>query len=105
MRHLLLHLRADVIVIWDNARIHKGEAIRKLFRSFKRLRLEAFPPYAPELNPVEGVWSHAKNNLANGHPKKIEELNDHLDEVLTKIKSCQRHLRAAIHRSDLPPFL
>ncbi|WSN72410.1 transposase (plasmid) [Streptomyces sp. NBC_01361] len=23
------------------------------------------PPYAPELNPVEGVWSHLKRQLSN----------------------------------------
>ncbi|MFI7226298.1 transposase [Nonomuraea angiospora] len=23
------------------------------------------PPYAPELNPVEGVWTHLKRSLAN----------------------------------------
>jgi transposase len=105
LRHILTHLRGYVIVIWDNAKIHKGEAIRELCRSFKRLRLEAFPPYAPELNPVEGVWSEAKNDLANGRPDKIEELNEHLSDVLAKIKSCQSHLRAAVYRSDLPPFL
>ena len=36
LRHLLQHLRGPVIVIWDNARIHKGEAIRELCRRFPR---------------------------------------------------------------------
>ncbi|MFE7790421.1 transposase [Streptomyces sp. NPDC057460] len=32
-----------------------------------RLWLTAYqlPPYASELNPVEGVWSHPKRSLAN----------------------------------------
>ena len=57
LRHLLRHLRGHVIVIWDNASIHRGEPVRDMCRSFARLHLVALPPYAPELNPDEGVWS------------------------------------------------
>ena len=52
--HLLKHLRGPVIVIWDNAKIHKGESIRELLRRHRRLYLEALPPYTPELNPDGG---------------------------------------------------
>ncbi len=55
LRYLLRHLRGPVIVLWDNGRPHKGAAVRDLCRRFPRLRLEAFPSYAPELNPDEGV--------------------------------------------------
>lgn len=105
LRHLLKHLRGPVIVIWDNARIHKGDAIRKICRRLKRLHLESLPPYAPELNPDEGVWSQAKNTLANGRPDTVDELWLHLLRTLEAVKSFQSHLRACIHQSDLPPFL
>jgi transposase len=32
------------------------------------VELEYLPAYAPELNPDEGVWRHAKGRLANGGP-------------------------------------
>ncbi|MFF7929214.1 transposase [Streptomyces mirabilis] len=32
------------------------------------------PPYAPELNPVEGVWSHLKRSLANLTKHNLEQL-------------------------------
>jgi putative transposase len=105
LRHILRHLKGRVIVIWDNAKIHKGEVIREFCRSYNRLHLEAFPPYAPELNPVEGVWSEAKNDLGNGSPENIEELKENVGDALEKIKPIQSHLRAAIYRSALPPFL
>lgn len=105
LRHLLTHLRGTIIVIWDNARIHKGEAIRDMCRRFPRLRLEPLPPYAPELNPDEGVWSQAKNSLANGRPDTIDQLWLHLVDTLEDIGSFQRNLRACVHQSDLPPFL
>jgi transposase len=105
LRHLLKHLRGPVIVVWDNARTHKGDLIRKICRRFKRLHLESLPPYAPELNPDEGVWSQAKNTLANGRPDTIDELWLHLLETLEKIRSSRNNLRACIHKSDLPLFL
>ncbi len=74
LRYLLSHLRGFVIVVWDNARPHKGGQIRDLCRLYKRLHLEALPSYAPELNPDEGVWSQAKESMANGRPDNMGEL-------------------------------
>lgn len=105
LRHLLKHLRGPVIVLWDNARIHKGDTLREACHRFKRLHLEALPPYAPELNPDEGVWSQTKNTLANGRPDTVDELWLHLVATLENLKSSQCKLRACVHQSDLPPFL
>jgi transposase len=105
LRHVLKHLRGPIIVIWDNARTHKGDLVRKIRSRFKRLYLESFPPYAPELNPDEGVWSQAKNTLANGWPDTIDELWLHLLDTLENIKSSRNKLRACIHNSDLPVLL
>jgi transposase len=104
LRHLLRHLPGPVIVIWDNAQIHKGQAVRELCRN-PRLHLEALPPYAPELNPDEGVWAHAKRALANGRPDDEWELLDELLAILYGVARSQRHLRGFIRQSDLPPFL
>ena len=40
----------------------------------RRLPLEAFPPYAPELNPDEGDWTLAKGKRATGRPDSRETL-------------------------------
>lgn len=69
LRELLRHLRGKVIVIWDNGSMHKGEAIRGVLRDFPRLSLERLPPYAPDLNPVEWLWSYLKyGEMANFAP-------------------------------------
>jgi transposase len=104
LRHLLKHLRGPVIIVWDNARIHKGDLIRKICKRLKRLHLEFLPPYAPELNPDEGVWSQAKNTLANGRPDAIDDLWLHLVETMDHIRSSQHNLRACIHKAALPLF-
>ena len=60
MRDVLKHLRGQVHVIWDRGDTHKGDAIRGLHRDYPRLTSHWLPSYAPELNPVEFVWNHAK---------------------------------------------
>lgn len=105
LRLLLRHLRGPVIVIWDNGNIHKGDPVRALCREFPRLRLERFPPYAPELNPDEGVWRLTKRTLANGRPDDIDELDLYLTSVLEQLRDSQRLLRSCIEHSELPSFL
>ncbi len=104
LRHLLRHLRGRVIVIWDNASIHRGKPVREMCRRFARLHLVALPPYAPELNPDEGVWSLAKASLANGRPDDIAELDVHLEQTLERIRRSPSSLRSCVHRSGLPLF-
>ena len=70
-------------------------------RSFARLYLVVLPPYAPELNPDEGVWSLAKATLANGRPDDIAELDIHLDETLARIRRSPSKLRSCMHRTGL----
>lgn len=105
LRHLLQHLRRRVIVLWDSGRPHKGRLIGDLCRRVRRLRLERFPAYAPELNPDEGIWKLAKEKLANGCPRDHHDL---LLAVLRALESTRRsanNLRGCITQSGLPPFL
>jgi len=105
LRYMLKHLRGPVVVVWDNAACHKGIDIRKFCARHKRLHLEALPPYAPELNPDEGVWSQAKKSMSNARHDTFFELWDHLLDTLDGLVVSQPALRACIHKSDLPPFL
>jgi transposase len=53
-----------------------------------RLELHFLPPYAPDLNPDEFVWSHMKTNGVSKKPlKKNESLRDRVEEDLNKIGS------------------
>ena len=104
LRQLLKHLRGFVVVIWDNGRCHKGDAMRAFLRRCRRIHLESLPPYAPELNPDEGVWNQTRNALANGRPDDPLQLRDDLSEVLAKIGSAQTKLRWCFHQSELPFF-
>ena len=83
LRDLLKHLRGKVIVVWDNGPMHKGPAIRTLLKQFPRLTLAWLPPYAPDLNPVEALWSHLKfGHCANLIPRDLDHLDDEATDFL-----------------------
>ena len=103
-RHLLRHLRGHLIVLLDNASIHKGQPIRELCRRHPRLHLEFLPPYAPELNPDEVVWADAKARLANGRPDDLDALHRRLYATLHSLKHCSRRLRRCVHQTELSLF-
>ena len=55
---LLADATAPVFLIVDNHPVHRSEEVQKFVTAAKgKLRLFYLPPYSPELNPDELVWS------------------------------------------------
>lgn len=55
------HVRGKLILIIDNLRVHKSKTARAYYTSQPSwLTVEFLPPYAPELNPTEYLWSSGK---------------------------------------------
>jgi transposase len=54
-------------LLWDGLGAHRSRAMRASLASQRHwLVTERLPAYAPELNPVEGLWSNLKGQeLAN----------------------------------------
>jgi len=101
LRHLLRQLRGPIVVLWDNSHIHKGPVLRALLARHRRLRVAYLPPYAPELNPDEGVWRHAKADLANGRPDDLATLLTTVTASLVHLQHSATHLRACIAHAGL----
>jgi transposase len=103
LRELLRHLRGPVIVLLDNSSTHKGGPIEQVLAQHRRLRIEYFPSYAPQLNPDEGVWSLAKRELANSCPNDVDELMKDILGSIDGIRNSQQKLRGCIVQSE-PTF-
>jgi DDE superfamily endonuclease len=58
-------LGAPLVVVWDGLNTHVSRAMRELVAARSWLTVYQLPPYASELNPVEGIWSSLKRSLAN----------------------------------------
>ena len=105
LRELLRHRPGPLIVLLDQSSTHKGGPVAQLQRQHRRLHLEYFPPYAPELNPDEGVWSLAKRELANSCPRDVDELMEDILRSIDGVRSSPEKLRGCILQSDPPSFL
>lgn len=89
-RHLLRHIKGALVVLMDNARIHKTKALRAFVEQQPRLTVAYLPPYAPELNPIERLWAYVKGSvLGNFCPKTVNELKGRLNSAWQRVRSVQ----------------
>ena len=60
---------------WDNLNTHVSAVMREFTGAHPDwLTVVQLPGYAPELNPVEGVWANMKNGLGNLAARNVDQL-------------------------------
>lgn len=79
-------LGGPIVLVWDNLNTHVSRTMRQLIDARLWLTVYQLPPYAPEFNPVEGVWSHLKRSLANLTKHSLDQLTA---LVKTRLKRMQ----------------
>lgn len=77
--------RRPLIVVWDRWNVHRSAEKQIAASRLKGVSFEQLPAYAPELNPVEPRWSHAKYaDLANFVPDDVRQLKRSVNSSLKK---------------------
>ncbi len=72
-------------IVQDNATIHKVEAVKECFKGTRMKHLQVFlPPYSPQLNPIELMFSSVKAYV------KINEKPDQNALLTLMDEGCQR---------------
>ena len=66
-------LRPGDVVILDNLATHKIRGVRHALEAVGA-RLLYLPPYSPDLNPIEPMWSKIKQLLRSHAPRTADEL-------------------------------
>jgi transposase len=84
---LVPFLRPGDIVIMDNLGAHKSEPTLELIRQAGAEAL-FLPPYSPDLNPIEKMWSKIKNSLRTSAARTLDTLTDAIAHALNQV-SCQ----------------
>jgi hypothetical protein len=75
VKRLRRALRRPLVICWDRWQVHRSAAERLAASRVRNIDFEWLPAYAPELNPVEPRWSHAKfGTLANFVPDDASHL-------------------------------
>jgi transposase len=104
LRHLLPHVSDKLLVIWDGSPIHKG-AVRTFLAEggAQSIHLEQLPPYAPDLNPGEGVWHHLKNvEMRNLCCLNLVHLRSELDLAIKRLRHKPHLITACFAEAGLP---
>ena len=103
LKELSRAVRGPIELIWDRLRAHHRGPVGAWLAQSRRVHAHLLPPYAPELNPVELIWGHAKMNpLANFAPAELQELLRRTQRVTRDIAGNQPLLRAFIQHGSLP---
>ena len=92
-----------VILLWDGLPAHKSAAMAAhLAQQHRWLTVERLPGYAPELNPVEGVWSNLKGpELANLCPEDLGVLAAAVASGLVRLRWKHRLHTGFLHHAGL----
>lgn len=78
-----------LLLIWDGLPAHRAKEVKAYIQANRTwLRVERYPAYAPELSPVEFIWSPMKTkDLAHLPPKGLRYLKRMVRRSFRRIKS------------------
>ena len=70
---LVPRLQRDDVVVMDNLATHKVAGVREAIEG-AGARLEYLPPYSPDFNPIEPMWSKVKQAVKSHEPRNARQL-------------------------------
>lgn len=77
-------LKSGDIVIWDNLRTHLSPSVIEAIQQ-TGAKVWALPPYSPDLNPIEELWSKVKTYLKKTAARSKDLLINGLQSALETI--------------------
>lgn len=83
---LVPSLRCGDIVVMDNLSSHKVKGVREAIES-AGCDLWYLPPYSPDFNPIEKLWSKVKSWLRRVEAKTFDVLSDAVADALRAVQA------------------
>jgi transposase len=103
LRDLRSDLGGPMTVLWDQIPIHECAQVSAFLAAHPDVVAESFPPYAPELNPADGIWRYVKyGRLPNYTPYEMGQLRGRVTEELDRLKESPELLKSFVRFSKLP---
>ncbi len=95
-RCLAPELRPGDIVVMDNLGSHKSQAVHDAIRE-RDAQLLFLPPYSPDLNPIENLFSKLKALLRAAAERTVDDLWDRIGAILDLVtaQECENYFRHA----------
>ena len=81
---LLPELQSGDVVILDNLAAHRHAAVHQRFAE-AGVEIAFLPPYSPDLNPIENVFSKIKTLLRRAEARTFEALTAAIGRILDRV--------------------
>lgn len=96
LQNFMRRPKGKVFLVVDGHPAHKANVVKDYVRSLqRRLELHFLPPYAPDLNPDEFVWSYMKTNGVSKKPlKRNESMRRRIEQDLKAIRGNRSLVRS-----------
>lgn len=102
VKTLKRRLQRPLIIVWDRWNVHRSAEKQIAASRLTKISFEQLPAYAPELNPVEPRWSHAKYaDLANFVPDDVRQLKRSVNSSLKKHAAASKLKRSFFKSAKL----
>jgi transposase len=91
----LKRTKPAAVIVMDNLRAHKTQAVRDLLER-AGFAYRYLPPYSPDFNPIELVWAPVKAQLRTAAARSVATLHDAIGSALAAVTAddataCFRH--------------
>lgn len=83
---LLPKLKPGDVLVLDNLRVHHSQAVKELL-SQAGVKTLYLPPYSPDLNPIERMFSKVKNTVRRQSPRTVSEVVEAVGQALKQVTS------------------
>lgn len=103
LKNLQRHHRGPFVLLWDRGRPHQHQEVRRYLATHPRWHMEWLPPYAPELNPVEQLWTYLKyGRLANFTPDTVHQIRQEVRKEARRVTRYPELLKSFFRHCGLP---
>ena len=103
LKELRRHIKGRLLLLWDRLPLHCSKETKGFLESQEKwLMVEKFPAYAPELNPLEYLWSTGKQkDLANLYAETLSDIDTAIRRYKGRIRRHPRLLTGFLKASTL----
>ncbi|MBI2843294.1 MAG: transposase [Armatimonadetes bacterium] len=95
-------IEGPVTLLWDSLPGHRSNIVKDQVSQYKDWQIEFLPAYAPELNPVEYLWSALKgHDIANFCSDALWQVEQKISQAADRIGNEPDILRGFLKASTL----